>query len=197
MARSIGAGILPIEPGYLVAALLVFLGGCAQDMGSSTAPVATSPTTGQMTMTEAAPPSVPPVKGFYNEREIWFIHTEASDSGVAAMLTAMMDSKVLLVSSLAGVAPSLLADVFVFTNGVTGGGPFGFQPDVFDRAPGDEGYTPLRVVNLVAWKKEGTSPRELRSAEEVRVAESRGEVTITRPGAVVNMPILTWPGGHR
>jgi len=51
-------------------------------------------------------------------------------------------------------------------------------------------------VHLVKWKDESKAVL-LRSADEVRQAESRGEVTIDRPGAVVNMPLLTWPGGRR
>ncbi len=139
---------------------------------------------------------VPPVKGYYAGEEILFIHTEASDPDVANMLTMMMGPQVVLMPRLAEVPESLLADLYVFTNGLQGGGPFGFQPDVFDSVPGDEGYSPLRAINLVAWE-EGVTARELRSVEEVKAAESKGEVTIKRPGIVVNMPILTWPGGHR
>ena len=138
----------------------------------------------------------PLVKGFYRGREVQFIHTEASDPQVAEMLTRMMGPKVVLVPNLAQAPTSLLAPVYVFTNGVRGEGPFGFQPDVFPSVPGDAGYTPLRTVLLAGWK-EGMSPRELRSAEEVQAAEARGEIATTRSGAVVNMPILIWPGGRR
>jgi len=139
---------------------------------------------------------VPPVVGFYKGQEILFIHTEASDPQVAEMLTKMMGPQVVLVPRMAGAPESIVANVYVFTNGLKGGGPFGFQPDVFDSVPGDEGYSPLRAVNLVAWK-EGVIAKEFSSVEEVKEAEARGEMTITRPGIVVNMPILTWPGGQR
>ena len=139
---------------------------------------------------------VPPVKGFYQGEEILFIHTEASDQQVADMLTRMMGPQVVLAPRLAEVPESLLANVYVFTNGIQGDGPFGFQPDVFDSVPGIESYSPLRAINLVTWN-EGVTAVELRSVAEVKAAESRGEVTIVQPGIVVNMPILTWPGGHR
>ncbi|MBI2855967.1 MAG: hypothetical protein HYX93_03875 [Chloroflexi bacterium] len=138
----------------------------------------------------------PLVKAFNKGGEVQFIHTEASNLQVASMLTTMMGPQVVLVPSLAQVPESLLADVYVFTNGVQGTGPFGFQADVFDSVPGDGGYSPLRQVNLVAWKA-GATPREFRSVEEVKSAESAGDVTIERPGVVVNMPILAWPGGQR
>ena len=70
------------------------------------------------------------------------------------MLTAMMDSPVIVVPALADVPESSLDNVFVFTNGVRpdgARGPMGFQPDVFDTALGQPGYTPVRRVNLVRW----------------------------------------------
>jgi hypothetical protein len=140
----------------------------------------------------------PPVRGYYRGQEVLFIHTEASDPRVAEMLTAMtwMRSPVLFVPRLATVPEAALADVYVFTSGVSGMGPMGFQIDVFDSAPGDEGYSPLRSVQLVTWQ-EGSTPRELRSVDEIRQAAARGEVTIQHAGVVVNMPFLRWPGGQR
>lgn len=94
-------------------------------------------------------PEVPPVKAFARGQEVRFIHTEASDPQVAEMLTKMMASPVLVVPSLAQVPEGVLATVYVFRNGVKGEGPFGFQPDVFDRPPREPGYSPLRAVHLV------------------------------------------------
>lgn len=142
------------------------------------------------------PVGVPPVKAYAEGKDIQFIHTEASDPKVADLLTRMMKSPVLVVPSLAQVPEPTLATVYVFKNGVKGGGPFGYQPDVFDRPPGRDGYSPLRAVHLVAWKDERAA-RLLRSAAEVKEAEAKGELTIERPGVTVNMPFLTWPGGRR
>ena len=50
---------------------------------------------------------------------------------------------------LAEAPGSLLAEVYIFTNGLEGHGPFGFQPDIFDSVPGGERYRPLRAVNLI------------------------------------------------
>jgi len=120
----------------------------------------------------------------------------SSDPKVAQMLTQMMNSPVLVVPTLAQVPDKLLGNVYVFTNGVVGGGPLGFQPDVFDRPAGAEGYTPLRALNRVTWKNEQFT-RVLKSVAEINDAVTRDEVMIDRPGVVINMPMLTWPGGHR
>lgn len=141
-------------------------------------------------------PEIPLVGGFAEGEEIAFLHTEASAPQVAEMLTEMMGSPVLVVPSLAEVPEASRANVYVFTNGIEGDVPMGFQPDVFDSPPGTEAYSPLRTLNLVTWVNEGDA-RELRSAEEVLMTEADGEVTIEQPGVVVNMPMVTWPGGER
>ncbi len=145
-------------------------------------------------------PVIPPISGIYAGQEILFIHPEASDEQIAQTLTGMMGSPVFVVPELAEVPESALANVYVFTNRVKPermmGGPLGFQPDVFDSAPGDAAYRPLRAVSLVSWADEA-KPRVLRSVEEITAAEEVGELTFERPGAVVNMPQLTWPGGER
>lgn len=143
-------------------------------------------------------PVVPPVQGYAEGEEILFLHTEASDSGIAETLTTMMRSPVLVVPELARVPEEALANVYVFTNGLQpeAQGPLGFQADVFDCPPESECYSPLRAINLVTWTS-GAEARVLESATEVREAIQAGELTAERPGVVVNMPMTRWPGGER
>jgi len=159
--------------------------------------------TAMIVMTACAPKQsgpakaeLPAGKAYAEGKEIYFVHTEASDAGVAEKLTGMMKSPVILVPSLANVPVESLANVYVFTNGLAGSGPFGFQPDVFDNPPGADGYSPLRRLNVIAWVDE-TKARELKSAVEVLDAETAGELTIEQPGVVINMPFVVWDGGKR
>ncbi len=150
-------------------------------------------------MAPADAPVVPPVTGYTEGKRIVFLHTEASDPKIAKILTDMMRSPVLVVRSLARAPKEMLARVYVFTNGVAGDGPLGplgFQPDVFDNPPGHPGYSPLRTIILLTWK-DGIAARTLKSAAEVQKALGNDEVTMKEPGVVVNMPLLTWPGGRR
>jgi len=153
----------------------------------------------KMGMMSADAPSIPAVSGYSEGQMILFLHTETSDPAIAKILTDMMGSPVLVVPSLADVEKKLLAQVYVFTNGLTpegARGPLGFQPDIFDSPPGLPGYTPLRRIVLVTWK-DGSSARLLKSAAEVEVTLKSGDASAERPGIVVNMPMLTWPNGRR
>lgn len=145
-------------------------------------------------------PRVPPVFAYYDDQPVAFIHTEVSDQDIAEVLTDMMGSPVPVVTSLSRVPDSALGTVYVFANGVvpddTPAGPLGFQPDVFDSAPGDPAYTPLRRIVEVSWSDEGQA-RVLTSAEEVTAAEADGDVASKPTDIVVDAPMLTWPGGRR
>ena len=138
----------------------------------------------------------PLVKAYYEGGEAFFIHTEVSDADIAGTLTEMMGPQVVTMPELAQVPPSLTAPIYIFANGIQGMGPMGHQPDVLPSVPGDEGYSPLHQIYLVRWS-EGTTPRELKTAEAVQEAQRQDEVTIEETGIIVNAPVLAWPGGHR
>lgn len=182
--------------------LAAFVSACGETRRTQTstnAPPSSPPADGMKEMNAMSPvtaPTVPPVKGYSEGQEIRFIHTEASDPEIAKILTDMMGSPVIVVPSLARADEAMLANLYVFKNGIKGDGPLGFQPDVFDNPPNTEGYSPLRAINLVTWKN-AQSARELKSAAEVKEAERKNELTIERTKTVVNMPMLAWAGGQR
>jgi hypothetical protein len=140
--------------------------------------------------------SIPAGKAYSEGKEIFFSHTETSDPGVAEKLTNMMQSPVLVVPSLAEAPESMTAPVYVFTNGVKGKGPLGYQPDVFGYPPGTDGYTPLRKIVFVTWKNE-TDATLLTSLTEIQQGESAGKLTLETTDVVVNMPFMSWDGGKR
>jgi hypothetical protein len=144
----------------------------------------------------AAFANIPAGRAYSEGNEIYFSHTEVSDPAVAEKLTGMMKSPVILVTSLAKVPDEATSPVYVFENGITGNGPLGFQPDVFDNPPGTKGYTPLRKINFVKWV-EGANKRELKSAADILDSEKKGELTIQKTDIVVNMPFMVWKDGKR
>lgn len=139
---------------------------------------------------------LPVGKAYAEGKEIYFMHTEASDADIARLLSDMMKSPVLEVPALAQVPDEALANVYVFENGLKGMGPLGFQADVFDAPAGTPGYSPLRRLNVVTWT-DPAKARELKSVAEVLAAQQAGEVSIAQPGVVINMPFVVWDGGKR
>jgi hypothetical protein len=140
--------------------------------------------------------SIPAGRAYADGKEVYFSHTEVSDSSVGEKLTNMMKSPVLVVPALADAPDSMLAPVYVFTNGITGKGPLGFQPDVFSLPPGTDGYTPMRKITFVTWV-DGVAAKELKAESEILAGVDAGELTLEVSGVVVNMPFMTWDGGKR
>ncbi|MDQ7036833.1 MAG: hypothetical protein Q9P01_18965 [Anaerolineae bacterium] len=139
---------------------------------------------------------VPLVRGIFNGEDVFFIHTETSDEAISTILTDMMGPVLVTVPMLADIPEELLANVYVFTNGISGAGPLGFQPDIFDNVPDSPEYSPLRTLNLVTWQ-EGSTPRLLNNLAEIDAAHEADELIIEQPGVVINMPILVWSEGQR
>jgi hypothetical protein len=139
---------------------------------------------------------IPAGKAFSDGETIYFSHTEVSDPDVAAVLTKMMKSPVLVVPALAKIPDEALAKVYVFKNGIAGSGPLKFQPDVFPNPPGDPAYSPLRKITFVTWV-DPSKATELKSAAEIQALVDKGELTLEESNIVVNMPFMTWKDGKR
>lgn len=143
-----------------------------------------------------APMTMPMIDGYYNGENVFFVHTEVSDSDMAQMMSTMINFPTLHVSDLTNIPQSEMSKVYVFTNGIAGAGPYGggpfmFQIDVFDSIPGQIGYSQFRVPHLVTWNDNST-PKILTSVEEILEAESNEELTIQKTDNVVNAPMIVW-----
>lgn len=80
-------------------------------------------------------------------------------------------------------AGNKIAPIWAFTNGADG------QRNVIDTVPGRPDYTPLWDVRMATWK-DAASARVLRSAAAIRKAVARGELSLQRPGVVVDCPLI-------
>jgi len=112
-----------------------------------------------MQFNTAVPLTIPMIDGYYNGEKIYFIHTEISDKDIADMMTSMVNFPTLHVPDLGEISPNDLGKVYIFTNGITGSGPYGggpffFQIDIFDSVPGMDEYNQFRVPQLVTWNED-------------------------------------------
>jgi len=154
------------------------------------------PMMSDMSFNVNAPMTIPLIDGYYNGEKVYFVHTEVSDKAMAEMMTMMINFPTLHVSNLKNISPDEMAKVYVFTNGISGSGPYGggpfmFQIDVFDSIPGQMGHSQFRVPHLVTWN-ENSTPRILTSVDEILEAETNGELTIQKTDNVVNAPMIVW-----
>ena len=137
---------------------------------------------------------IPMMKGYENGHEIFFIATDASDNRTAAQITNETGFKVNFAPILAQTPEAARGQAYVFTNGIPGQGPFGFQLPVVNAKPGDQGYSPLLQLNMVEWNQ-GIAAKEIKSVQEMMSAQQNGSLTIAKTNTIVNHPAIKWEGG--
>jgi hypothetical protein len=118
---------------------------------------------------------------------IYYIATDASVKKVADALGVVFANKT--GSALKSGASS---DLFVFTNGIKGTGPMGFQASVASTNAGEDAYSPLWRIQATTWK-DPSQAQFLTTAKEISAAATDGKLTIEIAGAIVNCPFVEVP----
>ncbi|MDQ3976601.1 MAG: hypothetical protein M3264_08750, partial [Thermoproteota archaeon] len=137
---------------------------------------------------------IPLMKGYENGNEVYFIATDASDNQTATQIANETGFKVNFAPIIAKTPEAARGQAYVFTNGIPGQGPFGFQLPVVNAKPGDQGYSPLLQLNMVEWNQ-GIAAKEIKSVQEMMSAQQNGSLTIAKTNTIVNHPAIKWEGG--
>ncbi|MEX2211911.1 MAG: response regulator transcription factor [Gaiellaceae bacterium] len=136
----------------------------------------------------------PLIGGFAHGKAVNYLLTDVSARKDAVALSKATGYPVTFVPQLARVPDAALAKLYLFTNGVKGPNPFGFQANVLDSVPGDRGYSPLWRVYTVTWKSPSAA-RLLKSEGQVLAAQKAGRLTLKRTGLVNNSPVVGFGSG--
>ncbi|HXV66403.1 MAG TPA: hypothetical protein VD731_04160 [Nitrosopumilaceae archaeon] len=115
---------------------------------------------------------------------IYYIATDASKQDVADMLGVVFAERT-GTTLLSGAA----SDLYVFTNGIVGSGPMGFQASIGSTNVGDEFYSPLWRIQGATWK-DPLSADFLITTKEITSAGSKGYIATEVAGVIVNCPFV-------
>ena len=115
---------------------------------------------------------------------IYYIATDASVKKVADDLGVVFVNK---------TGPTLKSgsssDLYVFTNGIKGTGPMGFQASIASTNAGDEAYSPLWRIQTLTWK-DPMQAQFLTSLKEITEHAKQGDLKTEIAGVVVNCPFV-------
>jgi len=115
---------------------------------------------------------------------IYYIATDASNQDLANMLGVIFVNKT-GATNLSGAS----SDLYVFTNGIKGTGPMGFQASIAGSDVGDNAYSPLWRINAATWE-DPSKARFLTTVAEIGVAVSNDMLATELAGFVVNCPFV-------
>ena len=115
---------------------------------------------------------------------IYYIATDASIKKVADELGVVFVNK---------TGPTLKSgsssDLYVFTNGIKGNGPMGYQASIASTNAGDEAYSPLWRIQTVTWK-DPEQAQFLTTLDEITEHAKQGHLKTEVAGVVVNCPFV-------
>ncbi len=186
--KSATVAVLAFSISFLVLVNSNMLYAQSNNMGQDASKTFTNNTLGNSSTTSGAV-SIPVSKGYVNGNVSYFISTDASERSVVSSVSNSTKFEVNYSPSLSNTSDSARQQGYVFTNGVKGDGPSGYQLPVASATPGDAGYSPLFEINYVKWN-DGSNARVLKSAGEVLESQKNGELTITKSNIVINSPFV-------
>lgn len=123
-------------------------------------------------------------------KTVYYIVTGGTPEGPAKMMGLMNAPALALLSSVA-------RDLYHFSNGIAGAGPFGFQEGISGAQPGDTSYSPICKVSMVTWK-DNSSAAVLENTNDIELEKSRGSIDVSPAlvygnNFVVDCPIVEIP----
>jgi hypothetical protein len=119
---------------------------------------------------------------------IYYIATDASNQDTANALGVLFVNKTGPVTLSAASS-----DLWVFTNGIKGTGPMGYQASITGSNVADMQYSPMWRINTATWKDPSTA-RFLTTASEIASFASEGMLSTQIAGFVVNCPFVEVDG---
>ena len=124
-------------------------------------------------------------KGFApNGDTIYYIATDASVEDVANDLGVVFAPKT--ADTISNAASS---DLYVFTNGLEGNGPLGFQSSIGGTTTGDKFYSPLWRIQMATWTNADDAIL-VPSLSGLQQRASGGVIDTALAGAIVNCPFV-------
>jgi hypothetical protein len=115
---------------------------------------------------------------------IYYIATDASLKKVADKFGVTFVNK-----TGAALLSGGSSDLYVFTNGIKGTGPMGFQPSIASTNIGDTAYSPLWRIQATTWK-DPSHAEFLTRVTQITSAAQAGKLSINIAGVVFNCPIV-------
>jgi hypothetical protein len=115
---------------------------------------------------------------------IYYIATDASVKKVADALGVTFVNK-----TGAALLSGSSSDLYLFTNGIKGTGPMGFQASIASANVGDKAYSPLWRIQATTWK-DPSHTEFLTSLTQITSAAQAGKLRINIARVVVNCPFV-------
>ena len=141
------------------------------------------------------PATIPMHKGIHNGNEVLYIITDASNKDYVNTISEKQEWNIQLSKSIQNIPENNFQKIFIFKNGISGDGIFGFQNEIFSSTPEQLDYTALGSIIEVTWKP-GQKEIIFESASDIIAAEKSGRIKFNETNVIVNSPQIKWSDGQ-
>ena len=133
--------------------------------------------------------SIPVEKGYVDGNLSYFISTDASEERIVSSVTNTTKFDVNYAPTLSNTSEIARQQGYVFTNGIKGNGPMGYQASIASTNAGDEAYSPLWRIQTVTWR-DPEQAQFLTTLDEITEHAKQGHLKTEVAGVVVNCPFV-------
>ena len=88
-----------------------------------------------------------------------------------------------------------LGKVYLFKNGKSGEGLYGYQQEIFSGTPEQQMYGSLRLAVVAEWNQ-GHKKSVIESEKDLLEQVKNGRIVLDESETILNIPQIKWPGGQ-
>ena len=141
------------------------------------------------------PVTLPMHTGFYNGEDVYYIITDSSTQKNAKEISQWQNYNVTAAPLLEETPESALGKVYLFKNGKSGEGFYGYQREIFSGTPEQPLYGSLRLTVVAEWNP-GQKKSIIESEKDLLEEVGKGRIVLDKSGSILNIPQIKWPGGQ-
>ena len=141
------------------------------------------------------PVTLPMHTGFYDGEDVYYVITDSSTQKDANEISQWQNYNVTAAPLLEETPETALGKVYLFKNGKSGEGLYGYQQEIFSGTPEQQMYGSLRLAVVAEWNK-GQKTSIIESENDLLEEVGNGRIVLDESGPILNMPQIKWPGGQ-
>ena len=141
------------------------------------------------------PVTLPMHTGFYDGEDVYYVITDSSTQKYADEISQWQNYNVTAAPLLEETPETALGKVYLFKNGKSGEGLYGYQQEIFSGTPEQQMYGSLRLAVVAEWNQ-GQKKSVIESEKDLLEQVKNGRIVLDESETILNIPQIKWPGGQ-
>ena len=133
------------------------------------------------------PVTLPMHTGFYDGEDVYYVITDSSTQKYADEISQWQNYNVTAAPLLEETPETALGKVYLFKNGKSGEGLYGYQQEIFSGTPEQQMYGSLRLAVVAEWNQ-GHKKSVIESEKDLLEQVKNGRIVLDESETILNIP---------